>query len=226
VAFLAIRVALLCTWLACCTWSIVSWVQDYSFKYWLTKLTHWGAIVELLYLSFAVATTSLAIFSSIPDGKGEATPWFVKVTWVLSSMLMVAVTLVFVMYWLLVYTPGPGKPAAISVVMHGGNFAIALVDLLLTRQPFYFEHIYIPFVFALVYVFFTALYYLAGGTFEDGKSRYIYSSIDWNDAGGTGSLLGVIVIVAVPLIYTVFFFVVAGRVCCRKLVQAEPVVIA
>jgi len=47
---------------------------------------------------------------------------------------------VFVLYWALLYSPGD-EVHAISVVTHGVNFAVMLLDFLICRQPLYLAHI-------------------------------------------------------------------------------------
>mmetsp|Transcript_49569 Transcript_49569/g.126302 ORF Transcript_49569/g.126302 Transcript_49569/m.126302 type:complete len:275 (-) Transcript_49569:213-1037(-) len=219
-AFAGTRAAIFLVWFACCIWSNLHWVTQYEYKYYWTQLTHWSAAVELLYFGFAACTSYLAIFSSVPDGLGASTPWFVSVTWLLSAIVPVLSFMVCVLFWALVFEPGPGKPPAIDVVMHGGNLALALVDLLLNRQPYYIDHVYAPFTFSGIYCLFTVVYYLAGGKNKDGVQNYIYDSVDWSKPRETASLLGVIVILGVPIVYAGFFLVVACRVRARKAAAA------
>lgn len=40
------------------------------------------------YLVFAAVCTYLAIYSDIPDGTHEATPWFVRVAWFLQTIAL------------------------------------------------------------------------------------------------------------------------------------------
>eukprot|EP00444_Apocalathium_aciculiferum_P001294 CAMPEP_0183408966 /NCGR_PEP_ID=MMETSP0370-20130417/18462_1 /TAXON_ID=268820 /ORGANISM="Peridinium aciculiferum, Strain PAER-2" /LENGTH=270 /DNA_ID=CAMNT_0025591565 /DNA_START=32 /DNA_END=844 /DNA_ORIENTATION=+ len=222
-AYLATRILIFLVWLACCIWSVVHWVvvSDDGFGYWLTKLTHWGAILELIYFASGAFTTYKAIYGKDSDGTGAKTPCFASFTWFMSSLVPVISIMVFLLYWILVFEPGPGKPEAISVVMHGGNFALVMLDLLLTRQPFYIQHVYAPLLMATVYCLFTLVYYLAGGTSEDGVSRYIYKSVDWSNPGGTIQLLGLLVIVGVPIVHLLLFCVVAARIRCKKAVEEQ-----
>lgn len=208
-----LRISIALIWLGCVLWSIIDWVHGYGFGYWLTKLTHWSALLELVYFCFAAGTAWHAMRPQEKDGTDEATPWFVQVTWFLMTTVPTVSLLVLALYWLLVYNPVDGV-TAIGVVMHGGNFLLVAFDLMFFTQPFYIAHVYVPFVFALVYVLFTLIYYAAGGTFEDGGSRYIYKSIDWSNPGGTAGLLGLIVVVGLPVVYALLY-VVFGHLCCN-----------
>merc|ERR1712166_1157021 len=54
---------------------------------WITKLTHWTLLLELVYLTFAVYSTYMAIYDTkVPDGVGKATPWFISVTYAMQPM--------------------------------------------------------------------------------------------------------------------------------------------
>ena len=105
-------------------------------------MTHWTLLLELIYLSFAVFSTYMAISDTkVPDGVGEATPWFISVTYALQPMVLIASLLVFLMYWALVDTP---PLRALSVMTHGSNFVVMLIDLLLVRNPMYLSHVRTP----------------------------------------------------------------------------------
>jgi len=80
-------------------------------------------------------------------------------TWFLASVVPCVAFLVCVLYWALVFEPENGPPEALSVVMHGGNFVLVIIDLLLCRQPFYIAHVYLPMVFGALYALFTLVYY-------------------------------------------------------------------
>lgn len=87
-------------------------------------------------------------------------------------------------------------------------------DFCIFRQPFSVAHIYMPILTSMTYILFTVLYYVTGGTYEDGKTPYIYKSVDWNDPVGPGRLLGLVVLIGVPLLYAVLFSV-CGRMYCK-----------
>jgi len=220
--YLAMRVSMFLTWFLCVVWSNLDWISGGTdYKYYWIHLTHWSAALQLLYLGFAAATTYMAVHSNVPDGMGASTPWFVSVTWLLSSMVPVIALMVAVLFWVLVYEPGPGKPSTMDVVMHGANFALALLDLLLTRQPFYIEHVYTPLMFSMSYILFTIVYYWLGGKNKNGVDPYIYESVDWSKPHETGRLLGVVVFLGVPLMYAALFLVVACRKKARQAAAAR-----
>jgi len=216
-ALVGLRVSIALVWLTCCIWSFSDWANYAPLKYWFTKLTHWGAVLELVYFFFASFTTYKAVYGSDEDGTGDATPWYVRATWFLNAVTPCAALIVVSLFWALVYDGSALE--ALNVVMHGGNFLLVIVDFLLVRQPFYYSHVYMPVVFGGTYALFTLVYYLAGGTFEDGESPYIYSAVDWSsNAKGTGNLLGLIVLLGVPVLYTTLFCLFVHP-CCRSKVS-------
>jgi len=220
--YVATRMTISIVWWLVCIWSIIDWLaHGFGFGYWLTKLTHWGALIEAIYFTFAALTTYRAVYGSQADGPDNATPWHAQVTWLLGPIALVASFMICILYWFLVFEPGPGKPAAISVFTHAVNFVLILADLLLNRQPFYIQHVFAPMLFASLYGVFTLVYFWVGGTHEDGTSPYIYKAIDWRKSAKTGTLVGIIVLILVPLVYTLLFFVVSLRVRCRKATETD-----
>eukprot|EP00932_Pfiesteria_piscicida_P008838 SRR837773.19414.p2 GENE.SRR837773.19414~~SRR837773.19414.p2 ORF type:complete len:138 (+),score=17.75 SRR837773.19414:50-415(+) len=104
-------------------------------------------MVESVYFLCATYTTAQAIWGSVPDGTGRNTPWFVSLTWCLSSIVGVVSILITILFWVLDYTPGDDVEA-LTVAQHGGQCVIALFDLMMSRQPIYLEHIFAPMLFA------------------------------------------------------------------------------
>mmetsp|Transcript_82501 Transcript_82501/g.238319 ORF Transcript_82501/g.238319 Transcript_82501/m.238319 type:complete len:288 (+) Transcript_82501:78-941(+) len=211
------RLVLLAVQAAFVIQSIVSHVTyfDGLLSYWFIKLTHWCGLLLLAYLGFAAVT---AFKAKLPPGKESAgTPWFVSVTWALGAANPVMAFMVFVLYWALVYSPGDEIHFE-SVSMHGGNVLITLLDLLTTRQPYYIQHIYVPMVFSALYLLFSYIYYAAGGTNEYGD-KYIYAALDWSNPQGVGNLSAMILFIAVPITYILFWILVALRKKCRKCVE-------
>merc|ERR1719401_1194242 len=88
--YVSFRFALAVIWLGIVIWSIVDWVQHNALGYWFIYLTHWGAVIELMYFWFAACTTLLATRASRSKAaEGEEvprTPWFASVTWFLGPL--------------------------------------------------------------------------------------------------------------------------------------------
>ena len=120
----------------------------------------WGE--SLWFPTYTTARAPKALYGSDADGTGDATPWCVQDTWLLNSFVPVATLTVFLLYWVLVYNGGP--VSVLSVLMHGCNFLLIVVDFLLVRLPFYYSHVYMSMVFGVTYALFTPVYYLASNS--------------------------------------------------------------
>ena len=148
-AFLSTRAFLAVFWLAISVWSLADSCPDETdilvwnasgteseapqhCALWITKLTHWTLLLELVYLTFAVYSTYMAIYDTkVPDGVGKATPWFISVTYAMQPMTLIGSLLVFLLFWGLVYEPPLGATSAFT---HGANFAVMLLDLCLVSN--------------------------------------------------------------------------------------------
>jgi len=70
----------------------------------------------------------------------------------------------------------------VSVMMtHGGNAVIMLIDMVLSRQRLYYYRVIWAVGFMSSYMAFSYVYSMNGGTYEDGKSPYVYSWLDWKN---------------------------------------------
>jgi hypothetical protein len=162
-------------------------------KYWFIYLTHWILMTETAYFFTALATLLAAVISQDPERKRmqNAKPWFMSLTFGLQSIVLPFSFIITLMYWTLVFPTVRGSMRPLSVMTHGGNFAVIFVDFVLGQQPMFFSKILWPLVFASVYGIFTLVYYYNGGTTESG-SRNIYEIIDWSDPRGVATVYGVI----------------------------------
>ena len=221
--FLCTRAFLAVFWLAISVWSLadscpaefnesvwnVSGTADSAPQHcalWITKLTHWTLLLELIYLMFAVYATYMAIYDNkVPDGIGKATPWFISVTYALQPMVLIGSLLVFLLFWGLVYEPPLGATSAFT---HGANFAVMLIDFLLVRNPLYLSHVLMPMAYAVVYLLFSLLFYAATGD-------YIYKALDWSNPSDSGRLSGLIVFFGIPILWILLYCVFLGRRCHR-----------
>lgn len=161
--------------------------------FWFIYLTHWGLMTEVLYFFFALVTLLAAVWAQEPERKRmeNPKPWYMSFTFALQSIMLPFSFLIMVMYWMLVYDKKQGKPEAISVATHGGNFLLMLLDFILGQQPMFFMKIWWPIAYGAAYATFSYVYYVNGGKTEDGHKN-IYEAIDWNDPRGVATMFGVI----------------------------------
>ena len=73
----------------------------------------------------------------------------------------------------------PSELDVYTIHLHGVNVILVLLDLIFSRVPYQFFHLFYPSLFTLAYVIFTLIYWAIGGTNPDGNN-YIYSSLDYS----------------------------------------------
>jgi len=184
---------------------------------WFIFLTHWSLFLQLVYTWVSLFTTWRA--NAMKEGrvpKREKIPWYAGLTWVLQDILLPLTFFVFSLYFgLILPAKEDGGVLALSFFTHGVNFVIMLLDMFLSRQPYYLLHgFYIAFLLA-GYTIFTYVYHILEGTSCLGRP-YIYKAVDWNNATSTGiqAFLGIVVVV--PIINLIFWLVIAYLFPTRK----------
>mmetsp|Transcript_9659 Transcript_9659/g.18542 ORF Transcript_9659/g.18542 Transcript_9659/m.18542 type:complete len:305 (-) Transcript_9659:162-1076(-) len=156
------------------SWSIGNMAFTKDGAYWPIYLTHWTLVVLVVYLSFAAMCTWLYGFDEKIEGK---TPLLFKVTWVLQNICLSSTMLVFLLYWMLVYTGGP--VTVLSCHVHGVNWVMMLIDRFFSEQPAYFMHCYQAQLYALVYFIWSVIQYY--GQVDNGSKAgtAIYNATDY-----------------------------------------------
>jgi hypothetical protein len=187
--------------------------------YWFTKLTHWGLLTETLYFILAYICACSAVYGvdtandeevveEAPE-KQTGTPLLVSIVWTLYSIILPVSLGIVVMYWIFIYKGGPVQN--ISIATHGGNFLLMLLDFCFCQQPMYVRDLLYVFLFSSTYLVFTIIYYFAGGTYQDGVSRFIYPIIDWDKWKTTTPLAAAIVFIGTPLLWGMCFGMYKAR---------------
>ena len=216
--FLMLRVLFFAVWFIFNLYAIIQLVTVYDFpmQYYMTKLTSWAALLQCVYLFLAMYSTAVAQCGI--DLDVSSTPCYVQLTRMLQTTNLVIQPMVTLLYFGLVHDwdlergggargsaearsgAGSGDAAdvievdpvvyslALTVCGHALNSILAVVDLLISRNRVFLSHCVCATAFAATYMIFTLLYYLAGGTNEDGESRYIYPALDWARSGSTNVL--------------------------------------
>lgn len=211
------RIALLACSALIMTWSIIEHtkgvnddnvsvpIKNTDVKYWFIYLTHWGLMTETLYFLFALITLMAAVFSQEPERKRmeNPKPWYMSFTFGLQSIMLPLSFMIALMYWVLEFNPADGRPAALVMATHGGNFLLMLLDFILGQQPFFFMKIFWPIGYICVYGLFSYIYFRNGGDTETGKHN-IYQSIDWQNPAGVAEVFGIIF--SAVIVTWIFFY--------------------
>ncbi|XP_020292872.1 protein rolling stone-like isoform X2 [Pseudomyrmex gracilis] len=102
----------------------------------------------------------------------ERVYWFL---YVVTTNLAIGVTMC---YWFTVYNPEIHQLDPLNIMVHVCNSVLVLVDLFVTSIPFRLWNFWWCLSIAILYVIFTAIYYVAGGLDKLGL-HYIYKVLDW-----------------------------------------------
>jgi len=89
------------------------------------------------------------------------------------------------------------------VQVHGYNFVVMIVDLVLNNQPLpNTRSASVPGIVAVgSYMVYSFVYPLTGGTFEDGRSPYVYKELDWANHFSSASLASLAAVALSPMVY-------------------------
>lgn len=157
---------------------------------WLVFLTNWGLVLVAMTTLNGLVLSCIALCRKNMDGDGL--PWFVSTYWFLFNVSVTIAIVITALYWILIYDPEPEDPEShdlwLDIGTHAVNSLIMLAELLATRTPIRFLHLYQPLGMGLCYAAFSAIYYVAGGTVNG--FPYIYEVLDWRQAKRAGAIVG------------------------------------
>ena len=163
--------------------------------------------MQCAYLTLAVYATWHAGQASAP----AAPPRYLPALLYLQGVALPGSALVTLLFWTLVLPTWPEAATyTVNYLVHGANLAVMAADCALGSQPFPLRYSCGLLPYGAVYITFTVVYYLAGGTNEWGQP-WIYAPIYW---GGTGAKAGAALCLAV-LVLLVPGLILAAWGCVR-----------
>jgi len=182
-------------------------VNHAGIEYYFIFLTNWTLMVQCVYLVLAcyVTYTLKPLIESGEHGTELDMPTYVKVMWMLQGVLVPGTCLVFLLYWGLVFD---GTISNFTIPTHGINFFVQLADLLVSSQPYLLLHGGYFFAYCLIFLIWSLVHHGIGAGDGEGN-KYIYSSLDWSNTGGTSTMVFIILFIAVPCVNCIFWIVVA-----------------
>ncbi|XP_022094808.1 protein rolling stone-like [Acanthaster planci] len=132
-------------------------------------------------------------------------PFYFKITWVLLNVCLAFGPIISIIYWAFIFDPefvyanqGGAYGVALTVHRHAFNTIFVYLDLAVSASPITFWHFVYPVGYGLLYMFFSLVYYWAGGTNPYIDSPAIYPSLlDWTNPGKT---IGAVIAFAVVAI--------------------------
>ncbi|CAK1540209.1 unnamed protein product [Leptosia nina] len=207
--------------------SIVLVAETGKGAFWPIYLTHWGIFLMMVSTGFGFAI-SLISFLRGPIDTTFKLPWYVTVYWILYNIAVPLALFITVFYWAFLSGLADSEEAenlefapnkALDIFIHAINSVVMMLLLLTARQPVYILHFYNVFGCALIYLFFTVIYWAAGGTDQFGHS-FIYPMIDWNNPG-VAAIAVVFCAILIIILHVLISFLTAGRDAVAKWYRKE-----
>mmetsp|Transcript_56865 Transcript_56865/g.157369 ORF Transcript_56865/g.157369 Transcript_56865/m.157369 type:complete len:260 (+) Transcript_56865:106-885(+) len=185
-------------------WSVYHEWRTGCISYYPIFLTYWVVILTFGYFWCAWWTTRKAD----EEGSSSYMPFYARAAWLLQDACLPATFLVVVLYWGLLVPTRSTPPPAVGYFTHGVNFLVLILDIFLSRQPYYLLHGFVFVGLGLAYMGFSVIYWVLGGTNCSGNP-YIYTFLNWNEPE-TPTTIGVILLFLVsPIVNFLFWFVIA-----------------
>ena len=127
-----------------------------------------------------------------------------KLLWLLYIISANAGLLVTVGYWTVLYEDDEPVDAN-NITKHALNSVFMLIDTMLCSIPVRLFHFIYPLLYIIIYLGFTVVYWVLGGTNIQGQP-YIYELLDYNNyEASTGCLVGFFLLVVQPVLQLILF---------------------
>ena len=203
-------------------WLVVSGEASGGPSY-LIFLTNWGFVTYNIYTIIAAASTLtkyITVHFISPPSPHEFSrsrefevkkpsgccgysdnklSWYQMIHWVFFILGTEVAVLVMLLYWILLYTGS--SVDGINANTHLVNGLVAIIDLLITGVPIRILHVIYPLIFGTAYSIFVGIYFVASG-----ESVYGRITDFENNPGGAVGILVAVVLVVVPLVHMVVFY--------------------
>ncbi|XP_078597665.1 protein rolling stone-like [Branchiostoma floridae x Branchiostoma japonicum] len=166
------------------TLAILIWSVPTDSNRWITFYSNWMYATLTLHFCWS-ATICLQQYCSTHEGPSERTLY---IGWIIYDMAMTISLTVSAEYW---FSPWPVTIGLRSILRHGLNSVMVVIDVILCGIPSRMDHVVYPVLHQGFYGVFVVLYWLGGFRGYDGK-QYIYSFLDLNTVPlqAIGILLG------------------------------------
>ncbi|XP_067683945.1 protein rolling stone-like [Haliotis asinina] len=196
------------------SWLVSSMVSPLGGAVWFIYLTNW---TYLLLTISAILDAVIVVFvrinrQDIENGFTSYLPWYLKLSWLLSSVVTEGSLHISAIYWIFLFKDQ--DLTVLRFILHGMNSIYVLTNLLITAMPVRVYHVIYPVIYGIIYTVFSVVYHILGGTNEKGEP-YIYKILDWSKLKRTVPLVFLSTFVALPCLYLVVFFIHKGRLHLR-----------
>ena len=128
-----------------------------------------------------------------------------KVYWVLYSVTIQGTIFAVIGYWGLVFDPVTDPITYANLLKHLIAGILAIVDLFVTAIPIRILHVIYSITFTAIWIIFSGIYYVAGGT-DIYRNRYIYKALKYetDPATAAGLVISVVFVVIPVCLWSLF----------------------
>lgn len=186
---------------------------------WLIYMTNQGILFLTIHYIVYAGIVSARYFTQ-HTSLSATFPFLYSVSWGLQIAFTTVAIFITIIYWgiLNAYVVEHNLIVGawmnfLNVFLHAINSVSCIFDLFITARPIFYQHVYLPIAFGFYYMFFSLIYWAAGGTgicrCKDGSKilgciqdcdKYIYPILDWEDHAGNAVLMIFVSIVAILMI--------------------------
>lgn len=214
IIYLLLRVSIFLAFLVIAILTYILETEDGQ-KTWGIYLTNWGLSICTIQAFFSFSMLFYAVIAHYRFEKGKLVKFVSNLYWLYWMVSTIAIPLAFtisLIYWTFLYQAEYWS--TMNFMAHGMNSILMFTDLCLVAHPVRLIHFVYPVGFSLIYLIFTYIYYICGGTARDG-TPYIYSILKWDDVGMTAKY-GAIVLVVIISFHVIAWIVQVIRKTIAK----------
>lgn len=172
-------------------------------EYWMIYLSHIGLILQTLHLAISAAVpVQLLLLASRNRIDNEMLP-LARLSWFLYNVTNLLSLVISVVFWAVLFTPGKGLKDR-DVLVHALNSVMSISDIFISKRPCRMLHFHHSLAALIPYVTFSAIYWAAGGTRENGLS-YIYPILNWENLSLTVPFLMMGLIFGLPFVHGIIW---------------------
>ena len=164
--------------------------------------------------------TDSSDFTVTFDNLEDALPWYIKLDWFLFAIVSNISFIVTIVYFVALFPQlmniDAAPPLLEDLHLHLVNSLVILLELALTAIPIRLLHVLYPFIYGLVYIIFSAVYWAV-----DHKNVLYPHVLDWNEPGQTMVVVVILAFVFVPFFQFITFGLYHLRLCLDRYLSAQ-----
>lgn len=149
-------------------------------------LSRWNLFGTMICAILGACLVTRSYFIGIPRTTRMTN--ILKFYWFLCNNSVVFACTISSIYWTMLYQPEHNSLN--NYLVHATNSLLLLIDLFVIRHPHRLSHCIYPMTCGALYMLFTVVYTVCGGTDGQGNN-YVYPILDWKHNTISATIVGV-----------------------------------